>query len=340
MNVHVITGEDEYLVSETAKKLVAGAGEALEVVDSANSTNAELQLKDIVAADASFSTPPFLDPVKATWWKNVGFLPCTGKGGPSEDVKSALEKFARKVAASPLPGNQVFVITGPRLNQNSIFAKTLKSVAEVVSFSSGKPWEKAREAASRVAEMAEENGFRFERGAAELFVARVGTDTRSLMGELAKLRDYLGGAKTATAADVNEIASPGVGVEPSVWEITDALGARDAAKAVEAVRRFELENGFAIIVTSAAERFFRQLVEMKDAEAAGRVSEATEGMAAFAVRKNLGFLRNWTLRELRAARARFMRLRERAVSTSGGADALIVVEIVRTCRRAAAGGAR
>lgn len=338
MNVHVITGDDEYLVSETAKKLVARAGEALEVVDSSNSTNAELQLKDIVDADASFSTPPFLDPVKATWWKNVGFLPCTGKGGPSEDVKSALEKFARKVAASPLPENQVFVITGPRLNQNSIFAKTLKSVAEVVSFSSGKPWEKAREAAVRVAEMAGEHGFKFEGGAAELFVARVGTDTRSLIGELGKLRDYLGGEKVATAADVNEIASPGAGVEPSLWEITDALGARDAAKAVEAVRRFELENGFAVIVTSAAERLFRQLAELKDAEAAGRVSEATEGMPPFAVRKSLGFLRKWTLRELRAARARFMRLRERAVSTSGGADALIVVEIVRTCRRAAPGG--
>ena len=44
-NLHLIIGEDDYLVSETAKKVV-GDGTGLEVVDSMNSTNAELQLKD------------------------------------------------------------------------------------------------------------------------------------------------------------------------------------------------------------------------------------------------------------------------------------------------------
>ena len=84
-NIHVIVGEDDYLVSEAAKRVV-GDGTGLEVVDSANSTNAELQLADIREADASFSTPPFLDPSKVTWWRNVKFLPQGGKGGPSEDV--------------------------------------------------------------------------------------------------------------------------------------------------------------------------------------------------------------------------------------------------------------
>ena len=56
-NLHVIIGEDDYLVGETAKKIV-GDGVGLEVVDSMNSTNAELQLADIREADASFSTPP------------------------------------------------------------------------------------------------------------------------------------------------------------------------------------------------------------------------------------------------------------------------------------------
>ena len=340
-NLHVIIGEDDYLVQETAKKLIGDAGPALEVVDSNAATNAELQLKDIVAADASFSTPPFLDPVKVTWWKNVHFLPCGGKGGPSEAVKEALEKFARKLAANPLPDNQKFILSGPRLLASSIFAKTLKGAAEMAVFAAGRPWEQARAAAVRVAELAAEMGFGFDRGVAELFVARVGTDARSLVSELGKMRDYLGGARRAvTAADVQEITSQGVGVEPEVWAITDALGARDLGKVLAAVRRFERENGFAVLATTLAEKLFRQLAELKDAQEKGREAAVTEGMNAYVAKKNLGFLRNWTLNELRRARGRFMQLREKVVSSAGSADVLVLTELVRVCRRPDRGGAR
>jgi len=335
-SVHVIIGEDDYLVSETAAKVV-GDGQGLEVIDSGLSSNAELQLRDIAAADESFSTPPFLDPVKVTWWKNVKFLP-QSKGGPSEAVKEALERFARKIASNPLPDSQKFVITGPKMLVASVFAKTLKGVAEIVSFASGKPWEKAKEAVVRVIDAASDMGLSFAPGAADAFVARVGTDTRSLMGELAKMRDYLGGRGAISEADVAEVSSQGVGVEPEVWAITDALGERNLPKALAAIRPFERESGFAVRVTTLVERFLRTLVALKDAAERGRADEATEGMAPFAARKNMGFLRAWTLRELRVARARFMALRERAVSSSGGGvDALVVAELARVCRRPAQG---
>lgn len=338
MNLHVIIGEDDYLVEETAKKLV-GDGQGLEIVDSNNSTNAELQLGDIAEADAGFSTPPFLDPVKVTWWRNVKFLPQGGKGGPSEEVKTALERFAKKLADNPLPENQKFILSGPKLLAGSVFAKTLKSAAEIVVFAEGKPWERQKNAVVRVIDLARDEGLGFERGAADAFVARVGTDSRSLKSELGKMRDYLGpGAHTITLADIDEITSPGVGVEPEVWAITDALGERNLDKTLSAARRFEQENGFAVLVTTVVERFFRQLVELKDAAERGRLELATEGMAPFAVRKMTGFLRNWTLRELRVARARFLDLREKAVSSGGSADILVLTELVRVCRRT--GGVR
>lgn len=340
-NLHVIIGEDDYLVSETAKKLIGDVGPALEVIDSNTATNAELQLKDIVAADASFSTPPFLDPVKVTWWKNVRFLPCGGKGGPSEMVKEALEKFAKKLAANPLPDNQKFILSGPKLLQTSIFAKTLKGAAEMAVFAAGKPWEQARNAAVRITELAAEMNLKFDRGVADLFVARVGTDSRSLMSELGKMRDFLGnGRHTITAADVQEISSQGIGVEPEIWAITDALGERKLDAVLSAVRRFEQENGFAVMVTTVVEKFFRQLTELKDAQAKGRTDAATEGMNPYAVKKNLGFLRNWSLNELRVARYRFLTLREKVVSSAGSADVLVLTELVRVCSRPTRGGVR
>lgn len=334
MGLHVIIGEDDYLVSEAAKKIV-GDGTGLEVIDSLNATNAELQLADLREADLSFSTPPFLEPRKVTWWRRVGFLPQGGKGGPSEDVKAALERFAEKLARSRLPDGQEFVLSGPRLLATSVFAKTLKAVAEMQVFAAAKPWEAARAASARVADLAAEAGVAFAPGALEAFVARVGADARSLKGEFEKLRTYLGAdARAISSADVAAVVSPGVGAEPAIWSVTDALGARDAAAAVASAREFARESGFAVMMTTMAERFFRQLAALKDAEAKGRFAAATEGMAPFAVRKQRGFLANWTLRELVVAERRFMRLRVRCVEVSAPADDLVLVELVRACRRA------
>ena len=333
--IHVIIGGDDYLVAETAKKIV-GDGVGLETIDSLNSTNEELQLRDLREAEASLMTPPFLEPRKVTWWKNVGFLPQGGKGGSSQAVKEALEKFAKKLASADLPEGQEFILSGPLMMSTSTFAKTLKGAAEVIVFSSGKPWEKARDAVARVTDAAKEMGLSFGHGAAEAFVARVGTDTRSLMSELRKMRDYIGPERRpVTATDIAEVTSTGVGVEVEMWAVTDAIGERNIAKVLDAIRFFERENGFAVFMTTVIEKFFRMLVELKDAEAKGRLADATSGMNPFAAKKNAAFLRNWTLNELRVARYRFLELRERAVSSSS-ADTLVVTRLVQACRRRAA----
>ena len=330
-NVHLIIGEDDYLVSEAAKKIV-GDGVGLEVIDSGNATNSELQLKDLRAADESFMTPPFFDPKKTTWWKNVNFLPHQGKGAPSEEVREALGKFAAKVAASVLPENQRFLITGPKLKMDSVFAKTLKGVAEVIEYQTGKPWEQRKDAVARVIDFAAEMKLRFAPGAAEKFVSVVGCDSRSLMSELAKMREFLGkSSRTIDEAAVEEIASPGIVDEPEIWSVTDAIGARNLEQALSAVRRFEQENGFAVYVSGAIEKLFRQLAELKDAEEKGCFEVATEGMSSYAARKLRGFLPKWRLQELRVARKRFLTLREKAVSSGGSVDILVITEIVRTC---------
>ena len=330
MNIHVIIGEDDFLVEEAAKKIV-GDGVGLEVVDSLNSTNEELRLKDIRLAAESFATPSMFDPKKVTWWKNVGFLPGAAKErGASEAVAEALKKFAKTLVASPLPENQHFILSGPRLLATSEVAKTLKTGAEMLVFSAGKPWEAAKNAVVRVIDDAKELGLSFEPGAADAFVARVGTDARSLRSELAKMREYLGSdSAKITVRAIAEITSEGVGVEAVPWDVTDAIGNRDAAKALAALKRFELENGFAVMMTTVLERFFRTLVEFKDAKTRGEMKFVTEGVSPYAVRKNEGFVARWTLNELRAAHARFMRLRERAVDSTDGVEHLVVAEVVR-----------
>jgi DNA polymerase III delta subunit len=341
--VHLITGEDDFKVSETAKKLIADAG-SVETIDSAASSNAERQLEDVARARESYATPPFLEPSKATWWKNVWFLPRSGgrKSGDgaeqrlSADVKAALESFANFMASSPLPGNQTFVITAPGVLATSVFYKTLKGVAQIAAFAEEKPREKAESAKAFAVETAEADGLKFESdAAAAAFVAIAGTDSRTIRSEISKMRDYLGdGETTIRAADIEAITSRGPGEETGVWRLAEAVAARNAGAAAAAVKALEADGGFAVVATNTLERLFRQLAALKDAAAKGKSDEAAAamGMQPWLARKNTGFAAKWTMAELRAARVRFMALREKVVSSSGGADAMVLVEVLRACR--------
>lgn len=335
--LHTIIGEDDFLVAEAAKRII-GDGVGLEVIDSNTSTNEELQLHDIRAAEESALTPPFLEPRKVTWWKNVRFLPGGGKSGdggegekrgPSEAVKEAVAAFAKKLASLPFPDNQKFILSGPKLLPTSIVAKTLAAAGELIVFDTRK---KSAASLDRAIDRAEELGMQFAPGAAERFIAIVGDDTRSIYSELDKMKAFLGdGETTISAQAVDSITSPGAGVEPSLWAVTDAICARNTAKALQGARNFEGENGYAIMMTTVIEKQFRQLVELKAASDAGHLDAAMRGMNPWAARKMSEALRLWTLNELRTARMRFMDLRERLVSSSGcnGEDA-VAIEIVRS----------
>ncbi len=326
MSVHVIVGDDDFLIDETARRVV-GDGVGLELIDSMTATNEDLQLADLRRADESFSTPPFLDPKKVTWWRNVHFLP---GGRSSEGVKDALTKFSEKIAAlaPTMPPNQHFILSGPRLLKTSTFAKNLSAVAEMAYFGGGKPWEQRQAAVARAAELAAAEGLAFAGGVAEKFVAVVGTDSRSLMSEMKKMRTYLGQkAKKIEAKDVDAVTSPGAKDEPEIWAVTDAIGRRDAAAAIAALEPFALMNGFAVFMSGVIEKFFRQLVDLKR-------GGIPEDMNPFVAKKNSAFLAKWSLLELRAARARFIALREKVVSGTVAGDVLVVTELLRAVRRA------
>lgn len=335
--LYTIIGEDDFIVAEAAKRII-GDGVGLEVIDSNTSTNEDLQLRDIRAAEESALTPPFLEPSKVTWWKNVRFLPGGGrsddsedgeKRGPSEAVKKAVEAFAKKLAAIKFPENQKFILSGPKLLQTSIVAKTLAASGEMIVFDAKK--KNGATSVVRAIDRAAELGLKFEDGVAERFIAIVGNDTRSIYSELDKMKSFLDEkASVISAQDVDSITAPGAGVEPSIWAVTDAICARNTKKAIEGARRFEGTNGYEIMMTTVIEKQFRQLVELKAAAESGHLDAATRGMNPWAARKITDSLRHWTLNELRTARMRFMDLRERLVSSSGGnGEDAVAIEIVR-----------
>ena len=104
---------------------------------------------------------------------------------------------------------------------------------------------------------------------------------------------------------------------------------------LDVVARFDGDAGFPVAATTILERFFRNLAELKDAAMRGRADDVASELfgSPWAAKKNIALLSKWSLQELRIASARFLQLRERAVSGASDAGELVVVEIARALRR-------
>jgi DNA polymerase-3 subunit delta len=360
-NIHLIVGEDDFLVESAAKKIIDASvpaelrSSAVEVISGA-SDNAEGQLASISQCKSSVMTPPFLDPVKLTWWRGVTFLPGGGRGGKiTDEVKKSLESFADSITESPLPKDQVLIITATKLLKTSVFAKTILKSAEFIEFVVEGKWEKDKAAAAlmRLPEMAKEEGLTFEQGAAAEFIAKVGHDTRTIYSELQKLRVYLGKEKRAvTLADVAEITSVS-SAEPELWEMVGAICSRNPQQVLKIYSRFEQSNSFAIRILNTLEKSFREMIVARDAIDNKWLSlggvwskkippEQIENLdasgvgpntlkTAWAARRIVVNANAFTLLELRQARFRLLRLRERLVS--GGSEELIIPELLRIAKK-------
>lgn len=356
-NIHLIVGEDDYLTEAAARKVLEAAvppelrQNAVDIVDG-RADNMDDQLNSLKTCLSSVQTPPFLDPVKLTWWKGVTFLPGGGKGGKlSAAVKTALEKFAENIAAHPLPSNQVLIITATKLLKTSLFAKSFKKIAEVIEFAAAEKSRDRQDAAlARLPDLAAAEGLSFESGAAEAFISKVGTETRIIANELAKLRTYLGKDGKISQADVAEVCCLG-GDEPEVWDLTDAVGQRDPKKLLQTLSRFEGKSGDGILLANLSEKLFRDLVVIRDAldnkwltlhgtwdpktppEVIADLDATGNGpntlKSPYLLRRKIANARNFTLFELRVARGRILKVRELLVSSAAATDSLVSQELLR-----------
>lgn len=360
VNIHLIVGEDSYLVETTARRIRDAAVPAELRTSAVETIGGEADAQDdqiaaLRSCEASVQTPPFLDPVKFTWWRNVTFLPGGGKNGRIADrVKEALEKFAKNLAANPLPPNQHLLITAPRLLQTSIFAKAMKAVGEVMVYATEKNAGRRADAAlALLPDLAKEEGLKFVPGAAEAFIAKTGCDTRTIISELSKMRAYLGDeTDTVTREAIAAITSAG-GEAPELWQITDAVGKRDTVRTMAVLKELLGQKSAGILLSTVLEKYFRDLCVYRDAVDRGWITphgwarnlppDAVVMLDAsgigpnaetrgWVVRNHAVSAKNYTARELRVARHRMMKARERLVSSSAD-DSLVATELLRILPR-------
>ena len=230
-------------------------------------------------------------------------------------------------------------------------AKRLKTIAHVVEFGGGgKGKDRLQNALLRLPDLADDEKLTFAPGADQAFLAKVGSDTRTIVSELQKMRAYLGTERNeVTTEDVAAVTSVG-GDEPELWAIHDAVSQRSPSALLKALAPYE-KDGAGILIATVMEKYFREAIVCRDAldhgwlDKWGRWSDKMPPAAREALdaagfgpttAKNSWAVKNavrraipFTLTELRVARYRMLAAREKLVSSDAG-DALVVSELLRT----------
>jgi DNA polymerase-3 subunit delta len=245
---------------------------------------------------------------------------------------AALEALAA-YAKDPAPYT-CLVLVATKVAKNS---KLYRAVAATgVAFEYAAP--KRSEYPGEVVKLLRTHGKRIGLPAAERLVDAVGRDLRRLAVEADKLASYVGEADEVTAADVAAAAS--AGGTASVFELTDAVGDRDAERALRVLRRVVDGGESPLGVEAMLARHVRALIGAKALAARGMTAEAMTqelGMAPWQARNAARQASRYEPTELSAA-LRGLAAAEEEMKTSP-TDAGLVLErwIISTARAAATG---
>ena len=244
---------DEYLVSVKAKKLIDSLvpeerrAFGLEIIDGA-SENVESAIRMVELCGEAIQTVGFMGDSKVVWFRGVNFLHdnVTGK---SPDVKERVEKLAGLISKG-LPEGQVLVVTAVKVDKRYAFYKACKDAGDIQEFAvADKSYMAEKQAAQMAMEFFRNAGLKVNEQALDVFLSKVGTDTRQILNEIEKLSVYMGKRKEVIVNDIKEIVS--VGREALVWDLADAFGKRDLKLAIEVSRQllFQKENVIGLIIT-------------------------------------------------------------------------------------------
>jgi len=244
-NIHAVVGSDDAEVKRTAAELAekfkpANAGDfGLEVIDGA-ADNVEQAAARIRSTIEALRTLPFFGGEKVVWLKNANFLADDQKGR-SASVQEALEDLAETIDGGF--GSEItFLVSAIDVDKRRSFYKSLAKRAEVQIFdkldSSRGGWEE--EATEIVQTRAKKRKLQFEEDALELFVLLTGGATREIDNELEKIDLFLGKGRAVHVDLVRELVP--LTREGVIFDLSNALAARDLERALELVRQL-LDQG-------------------------------------------------------------------------------------------------
>ncbi len=355
-SAYLICGDDEFRVSRATKELLdalvpeANREFGLESLDGRVATVDETIALIRSVRDALISDSLFGGGAKTVWLREPAFL-SVDRVAKSEAVKNELPAIVSGIKDGFGEGITLVVST-IKINRASAFFKAFSGKnCAVVDFGSGlKARQKMEAAFDLLDECCKRLNLKMATNVRQLFVSRVGTESRQLVSELEKLACYCGEGQTATADDIRDVVSSGAVSE--VWDFIDAFATRNGKALIKQVR-IQLGQGEnairlvnSLLSTVGDLLAIREGCERRWASPSGGgldwsalPADIAEGLESgdksildaggFALKKKIDQSTLWTVRDLRNARHYLLELRELLVSCGLPEELLLETKLLQ-----------
>ncbi len=251
--LYLIFGNDEYLVSSKAGKIVSALVPEEEKSLKLENVNGAAETVDAAVASLrmcrqALQTIGLLSSEKVVLFHDISFL-TENRTGKSETVKEELANFTDFLKKG-LPEGQVLVMTAPTVDKRRAFFKTCKKLGNIHEYSvpEDKNMTGRQEMADRFKQMSAKYKLNFSSSLRQMFLDKVGTDTRQLLTEISKLAAFLGDRKDVKREDIEQITSSSR--EAIAWDLADAFGKKNLKKSLSILHQllFQKESGVRLVI--------------------------------------------------------------------------------------------
>lgn len=282
LDVYAIISSEPLLVNAAVRRLRERAVTAAPDFNQDSFRAGEVEIQRVLEAA---STLPMMAPTRWVHLKDIHKL----KSPEQEALLAYLDAPSTRT---------VFCLSGEKLNQNSKLGRRLSRANALFVIEPPKQ----RQLGHWIQKRAKTKGYLIETPAAELLAALIGTDLGSLDMALDKVALYAGDAAAIASEHVEECVAPTR--MHSIFELTDAVGERNVAKATLRLRNALAHGQSGLMVLAMLARQFRNLATVKSL--AGQGVQGGElarraGVPAFLAEPLRKQAAQYTHSELRAA---------------------------------------
>ena len=265
MAIKLIHGTDEYLVSHHARKAVNALCPEAEQTLGLETVEGDVKTVDeaITALKTTLGalrTVGLFGGKKTVWLRDVSIFK-DKVASKNKEVKKLLGELAEDIKRG-LPEGHHLVISAPGVDRRSAFYKACNADAEVEGYDlPEQAYLKEPIIRERAQKLFARARCRVSPAALDLFIEKVGMDTRQLVMEADKLMLYIGDRKEVTADDVKAITSSSA--EAIAWDFTDALGERRLDEALKILRQLLFQGETPVGMMFAIEKLYRNITQFR-----------------------------------------------------------------------------
>ena len=230
--LYLLYGEEQYLIETNLKRIKTLFGECIQGINyiSIDDQNVSEIISDI-------ETPSFGYPKKLIIAKNTGLFKKDAKKATT-DIAKIKEKLTSYIKENIkiIDESVVIVFIEDDVDARSALYKEIEKDGIVCKFDFQKPFQLEQ----RIKSICNAYKVNIDNQTAQYFIECCGTSMQELINEIRKLIEYAGENGTIKKEDIDSLSVKKL--ESVIFDLTDDLGKKDIAKALQVLKKFDLSK--------------------------------------------------------------------------------------------------